>query len=1243
MCWITWQAGATDVSELFDVSTLSLNNGLVQSSVRGVIQDRQGLIWLGTEAGIQRFDGLRLKTLSQLVKGDADPLLGTIWVYHLNQLQSGDILISTRRNGLVKYDTKNRTTSQFSAAGFLPKMADKTGFFETCQDPQGRIFAASNAGLLELEPDKGSWQVLLGAARGEHFSDIDCNGNTVVTRFNSQLLKWHKTTKQTQSFAIDSIVDNPDTLHIQQMSDGKILVGKQDGLYQVNESFNGLVRLWPKTTAQTQDSAVNHMLPETENQLWLATRYQGILLYSLTENKVLKQLKHNKDTPYSLSGNHVIRIMKDHSGLLWTSVFGVGIDRLKINHQALRTYFRHSENALNDNDVTAISEGSENSLWLTLNRSSAARLSLKDMTVTDYGRILIGEYQRHVPGELPLISDIAEDKRQRLWVTTSAGILQLDLKSNTSRLFAVNPNLDGRPHLRGRDIHIDNNGRIYVTDKGGILRYDDALSTFKRIGLVDKKAADNNERFWGVRHDHQGNIYVLGGQNFYRLAQDSYLQPLLDKSRLKDAFGGRMSAFTSNLQGDIYIATQGALLEVLMTNPDEPRLNIYDNRQIPENYFYSVELADNGDLWLSTNNGIVRFNPDNGQYSHFTRSDGVLVQEFNGRSSHILPNGQMLFGGIDGFTMVNPDKLQQQNTSVRLVLSSYQVGSGDAKNFLPESAVTMAYSDHWLHFSFSALDYQNPAENQYAYFLEGFDPAWRSFNNQSQISYTGLPPGNYTLHAKAATKRGQWHPNPMTIDILVTPPLYRSGWAYTLYALLLLLTLSLFIWRRNKLEKERQHYIDLIETSQERMRLALWGSGDSIWDWHLEDNEIYRTAVDFLGYHGEEVATTVESFKQLIHPQDLSHFEHELGEVLNCHTAEYTAQYRLKNKAGEWVWVADQGKVVEISAGNKPIRLSGTLRDISQIKRHEQQLQQLNDELERKITERTKQYIDKNEELSDTLGTLKNAQDQLVESEKMASLGNLVAGISHEINTPVGVALTAASHNALAIEQLQQLFIERKLTVKDMEKGLNQLKSSNDLIESSIKRTAHLIQTFKQVAVDHDRQEWRIVEMPFYLSEIIPTFDAQYANKNIQIDVIDGDFFDIECAPGDIYQIMSQLINNSVSHGFSGREGGKITIETKAFAKYWQLSYQDDGNGMLEDTQSHIFEPFYTTKRGSGYSGLGMHLVYNLVYHSLGGTIECHSEPGKGVNFLLKLPLSKPDRPQPEILQNLLHDLPDQL
>lgn len=1256
-------------TQQYDVQTLSLRNGLVQSSVRSLIQDRQGLIWLGTQSGVQTFDGLHLKRLDQLLANNpidtstnnstntntnaSTNVINNIRVTHMLETQDGHILLATFRHGLFLYNQQQRTLQQFNANGFDPKMSDKTPFYQVCQDQDKQVWAATHQGLFQVDLIKGSWQIIIGGPDNGRFIDVVCIDDNIIAHRDNALVKYNKSSKKTRVLTINSSHVNFYSLSIKKVNPQYTLVGKHDGLFRLAADFSKLEKIWPQQSNvnnnQTDQSqaTVNDMLLHNNNAVWLGTKHLGLVLVELSTGKELRRVQSIPGGEYSLSGNHITHLMQDQSNMLWVSVHGIGVDRLSMDQLAMKTWYNHGKNALNNNNITAITKAPDGNLWFATNRIGMKQINPDNHSSSRFDQQVIAAYQQHVPDKLPFISDMVIDSsnrngsdNNRLWFTTDEGIIRLKLSntsntitsntiSNDSRIYRKHDNNPQGPRTRGRDIFIAQDNNLYITDLGAILRYDSHQETFNRLPLSDNNLPDSKERLRLIRQHKNGTLFVLGIHNIYRLGKDDLLQPLLDANQLKQLFDGTLGAFAITTEGNFYIAAYGALLFVDISQADKPQISRYSGKSLPNNDFYAIELDNAGNPWLSTNNGITRFNAQDQQFDHFSLSDGVLVREFNALASFKQDNGDILFGGIDGWSQISPQKLLHKNHSPAITLSSYQIGSLDTQQYLPEGGIEMAFSDHWLQFSFSAMDYHSPQENQYAYFLQGFDPDWRNFGNKSSISYTGLPPGNYTLHAKAATKQGDWHQQVLTIPITVQPPFYRSIIAWGIYAVLVILITAIIMWRRYKLAEERAHYIEQVELSRERMKLALWGSDSSLWDWHILHNEIYRSSLHFLGYGDDKIATTMDEFKSLVHPDDLAMFESEVEEVLLGHTAEYSAQYRLKDSNDNWHWISDQGKVVDRAPNHKPVRLSGTLRDISLLKQHETELENLNHELEDKIKLRTQEFADQNTQLSSTLGTLKNAQKQLVESEKMASLGNLVAGISHEINTPVGVALTAATNSTDIIRRLQGLFYDRNLTVNAMKKGLQQLMSSNDLVESSIDRTAHLIQTFKQLAVDHNQHEWRIIELPIYLIEMAPTFNSLISHTRHSITVVDNDFFDVECAPGDLYQIVSQLVNNSLAHGFADdiEEGfaknkkGQIIIETLQKDDHWVLRYSDNGCGLDSEALEQIFDPFYTTKRGEGFAGLGLHLVYNVVNQSLGGSIECISEKGQGLTFIFKLPL----------------------
>lgn len=254
------------------------------------------------------------------------------------------------------------------------------------------------------------------------------------------------------------------------------------------------------------------------------------------------------------------------------------------------------------------------------------------------------------------------------------------------------------------------------------------------------------------------------------------------------------------------------------------------------------------------------------------------------------------------------------------------------------------------------------------------------------------------------------------------------------------------------------------------------------------------------------------------------------------------------------------------------------------------------------------------------LNHLKEAQSQLVESEKMASLGSLVAGISHEINTPLGVARTSSSHVQDALIKLEKTFNEGALTKNDMQSFIEISKDGLNLMTSNLMRANELMTSFKQVSADQSHDEIRPFNLYEYLQETLYTLKPNLKRYNISV-VVDCDKqFVISSLPGAFSQIITNLIMNSLNHAYEPEDQGSIHIQVINHDDNFTLIYQDDGKGMSDDTRKRIFDPFFTTKRGSGGTGLGMHIIYNLITHKLHGTIEVKSQIDNGCQFTMKLP-----------------------
>ena len=316
----------------------------------------------------------------------------------------------------------------------------------------------------------------------------------------------------------------------------------------------------------------------------------------------------------------------------------------------------------------------------------------------------------------------------------------------------------------------------------------------------------------------------------------------------------------------------------------------------------------------------------------------------------------------------------------------------------------------------------------------------------------------------------------------------------------------------------------------------------------------------------------------------------------------------------------DQNLILEQEVAKKTASLSQIMLDLEQQKdeliAHQRELRQENE---------NRQYIEaelrkRNQELASSMDTLHQAQEQLVESERMASLGGLVAGIAHDVNTPLGVSVTAASFLQERLNNLKTDFQDKSLTSKNMASFIDEAEQTALLLLSNLERASDLIASFKQVAVDQTSETEREFVLGDYINEIIQSLKPSFKHTEHQINVSCPDNLVVTCAPGAIAQIVTNMVVNSITHGFEDKTAGTITLDVKEAGENVVVQYSDDGRGLGEEELGKLFDAFFTTKRAEGGSGLGTHIMYNLVTQSLQGHIEADSNPGNGLHYTIRFP-----------------------
>jgi len=403
---------------------------------------------------------------------------------------------------------------------------------------------------------------------------------------------------------------------------------------------------------------------------------------------------------------------------------------------------------------------------------------------------------------------------------------------------------------------------------------------------------------------------------------------------------------------------------------------------------------------------------------------------------------------------------------------------------------------------------------------------------------------------------------------------------------------------------QREENEQQLRESEEKYRQFFYTGSEAIISLDAETYQVIdinQAAEVLYGYsHDEFLKLDILAISARIESSDST-----LKEIVDTEGVATPIEYHLKKSGSQFP--------VEIATGSFIWRGRQTLFCMIQdISKHV--------EYEKLLETRTHELESRNKEIQDTMSALKTMQEQLILQEKMASLGGLVAGVAHEINTPIGIGVTAVSHLRLKTKEVLKMYEDQDMGQEDLENYFNVCKEAVEMISSNLNRASDLIKSFKRVAVDQSNEEKGTFRIKEYLDEILLSLRPKLKTTTHHINISCSKDYQLSSYPGGFSQIFTNLIMNSLDHGFQSIENGKIDIDVTLEDEIFCLKYSDNGKGIPKKSLKKIFDPFFTTKRGQGGTGLGLHIIYNTVTQQLGGTIQCESEIEKHTTFHIRLP-----------------------
>lgn len=775
------------ISQNLKFDHIDTQDGLSQMNVTCIFQENRGFIWIGTDDGLNRYDGYQFITYHHNPK-DSNSISSNS-ISDIKQDQQGDLWVATR-GGLNKLDLKTGLITRYMHDAADPNSISSDRLNKITLDADGNLWIGTDVAGLDYLDTKGNIFKHYIHSETEKGSISQDNIRTVYIDSKHRL--WVGTyseglnlfDKQNNSFIRLPDLKAKSVRSIFEDSGRRLWIGctQEEGLFLFNPTNTTFTQFKhdDRIDGSISSGAILSLNEDERGNLWAGIENSGLTIFDHSTAKFRPQV-HDEVDRHSLNGNSIYAICKDRLGNMWLGAYNAGISLFKRN---TRSFVHHRHNStpasISNNFVWDILEDRDKNIWVATDGGGVNKLDAITGKVTNYNQ------SNGLSGNHVLI--LEEDDDGDIWMGTWGNAITV-FSPGKNKFTHIKHDPNNPNSIAGANIFALARGKknkmwIGAMD-GGLTCYDKTTNTFTRFKFVpDDPKTISSQSIFSLLEDKTGNLWIGtsdNGLNFMDGKTKVFTRYPHAKNTTGPGDAGVPDVFEDHA-GDIWISTFNGLNRF---DPLSKTFTRYTTDQgLPSNIINAVREDENNTIWISTNLGLSAYDPVNDKFKNYTTEDGLQDNEFKPHSALKASDGRLYFGGIRGFNEFTPAGIVKPTGFSPVLITSFRIFN---RPFVPEDQnisdlqnLTLSNRQTFFSIDYAALDYTSANRKKYAYMLEGFDKEWNYVDSKNNASYTNVPAGEYMFKVKYQNSTGAWSPEYSKLQITVTPPFWLTWWFITL-------------------------------------------------------------------------------------------------------------------------------------------------------------------------------------------------------------------------------------------------------------------------------------------------------------------------------------------------------------------------------------------------------------------------------------------------------------------------------